>query len=104
MVDLATGSLIREIKTNSAPQTATQSFGLSQAVVMDNGADYIDDVAIAGDLAGNLWRFDLTAESPSDWKVDLMFKSYGSGGAAAVGDQPIALPRRSWQPPTVVTR
>lgn len=90
VVDLATGSLIREIKTNSAPQTATQSFGLSQAVVMDNGADYIDDVAIAGDLAGNLWRFDLTAESPSDWKVDLMFKSYGSGGAAAVGDQPIA--------------
>ncbi|MBK9658035.1 MAG: hypothetical protein IPO66_22520 [Rhodanobacteraceae bacterium] len=90
VIDLATGQLIREILTSSAPQAATQSFGLSQAIVMDISTDFIDDVAIAGDLAGNLWRFDLSGASPSDWKVDLMFKTYGAGGAAAVGDQPIA--------------
>jgi type IV pilus assembly protein PilY1 len=90
VIDLETGRLIREILTSSAPQAATQSFGLSQAIVMDVSSDYVDDVAIAGDLAGNLWRFDLSADDPSDWKVDLMFRTYGDGGAAAVGDQPIA--------------
>lgn len=89
VIDIATGQLIREIITSSAPQSATQSFGLSQAIVMDVAGDYVDDVAFAGDLAGNLWRFDLTGDNPSDWKVDLMFKTYGAGGGA-VGDQPIA--------------
>lgn len=97
VIDMATGQLIREILTSSAPQTATRSYGLSQAIVMDTGADYIDDVAIAGDLAGNLWRFDLTGDNPADWKVDLMFKTYGTGGAANPGDQPIAFA------PTILT-
>lgn len=66
-----------------------QTFGLSQSIVLDTGTDFIDDVAIAGDLAGNLWRFDLSGSSPSDWKVDLMFKTYGTGGSTAVGEQPI---------------
>ncbi|MBK8069886.1 MAG: hypothetical protein IPK27_20400 [Rhodanobacteraceae bacterium] len=88
VIDMATGQLIREIITSTAPQSATQSFGLSQAIVMDVGGDYIDDVAFAGDLAGNMWRFDLTG-SPAEWKVDLMFKTYGTGGVG-VGDQPIA--------------
>jgi type IV pilus assembly protein PilY1 len=92
VIDLATGQLIREIRTSTAPQftAGTRTFGLSQAIVYDIGSDQIGDVAIAGDLAGNLWRFDLSATDPADWSVDLMFQSYGSGGAAAVGDQPIA--------------
>jgi type IV pilus assembly protein PilY1 len=92
VIDLATGTLIREIRTSTAPQftNTTQTFGLSQPIVYDLGTDQIGDVAVAGDLAGNLWRFDLTGNNPSAWKVDLMFRSYGPGGAAAVGDQPIA--------------
>lgn len=90
VIDLETGTLIREILTSSAPQAATASFGLSQAIAMDDGTDFIDDVAVAGDLAGNLWRFDLSSDTPADWKVDLIFRTYGNGGAAAVGDQPIA--------------
>lgn len=92
VIDLATGRLIREILTSSAPQftASTRSFGLSQAIVYDLSTDQIGDVAVAGDLAGNLWRFDLSADDPDQWSVDLMFQSYGSGGAAAVGHQPIA--------------
>lgn len=96
VIDLATGQLLREIITNTAPQAATQSFGLSQAIVMDVGSDSVDDVAIAGDLAGNLWRFDLSGDTPADWKVDLMFTTYGAGGGAtagaagAVGERPIS--------------
>ncbi|GMU42674.1 MAG: hypothetical protein IT479_07360 [Xanthomonadales bacterium] len=97
VIDLETGQLIREILTSTAPQAAmaTRSFGLSQPAVMDVGSDFIDDVAIAGDLAGNLWRFDLTGD-PADWSVDLMFRTYGAGGGnapgvgASAGDLPIS--------------
>ncbi len=90
VIDLATGTLIREILTSSAPQTADRSFGLSQPIVMDTGTDFIDDVAFAGDLAGNLWRFDLSSDDPTSWKVDLMFTTYGPGGGATPGAAGVA--------------
>jgi type IV pilus assembly protein PilY1 len=92
VIDLQTGQLIREIRTSTAPQfgQAAKTFGLSQAIVYDFGNDQVADIAVAGDLAGNLWRFDLTSDNPTEWSVDLMFKSYGNGGALTVGDQPIA--------------
>lgn len=92
VIDLKTGTLIREIKTSEASQfgLATSTFGLSTPMTLDRfGRDYSIDVVYAGDLAGNLWRFNLEGD-PDDWKVDLMFRTYGAGGASAVGDQPIA--------------
>ncbi len=85
VIDLQTGALIKEIRT-PAP-TSGVSYGLSTATVYDFGSNQIDDIAVAGDLAGNLWRFDLTGD-PSTWKADLMFTSYGDG--VAVGEQPIS--------------
>ena len=90
VIDLATGALIREIRTSSAPQSPAATFGLSQPIVYDLGNDQTADVVMAGDLAGNLWRFDVSGDTPSDWKVDLMFRTYGNGGAALPGDQPIS--------------
>jgi type IV pilus assembly protein PilY1 len=58
-------------------------------MVYDVGSDQVDDLVYAGDLAGNLWRFDLSDNNPNSWKVDLMFTTYGDGGATNVGDQPI---------------
>jgi type IV pilus assembly protein PilY1 len=92
VIDLNTGTLIKELRTSTAPQVpgATRSFGLSQPIVYDFGLDQINDIALAGDLAGNLWRFDISSADPNDWKVDLIFRTYGNGGAPAAGDQPIA--------------
>ncbi len=92
VIDLETGQLIRELRTSLAPQTMPtgfKTFGLSTPMVYDLGSDEVDDLAYAGDLAGNLWRFDLSDSNPNNWKVDLMFTSYGNGGAATAGDQPI---------------
>ncbi len=94
VIDLETGKLIREIKTSTAPQLGAlggtfKTFGLSTPMVYDEGGDEVDDLAYAGDLAGNLWRFDLSSDKPADWTVDLMFRSTGNGGAAKQGDQPI---------------
>jgi type IV pilus assembly protein PilY1 len=92
VIDLKTGQLVKELRTSLATQTRPSGFktyGLSTPTVYDIGFDQIDDLVYAGDLAGNLWRFDLSDADPSNWKVDLMFATYGSGGATSVGDQPI---------------
>jgi type IV pilus assembly protein PilY1 len=93
VIDLETGLLIREIRTSGAPETRPAgflSYGLSTPMVYDEGSDQIDDLVYAGDLAGNLWRFDLSDANPANWKVNLMFTTYGStGGATAAGNQPI---------------
>uniref|UniRef100_UPI002636B2FC pilus assembly protein n=1 Tax=Dokdonella sp. TaxID=2291710 RepID=UPI002636B2FC len=93
VIDLETGTLIREIRTSAAPQQRPSGFktlGLSTPMVYDLASDEVDDIVYAGDLAGNLWRFDLTdAEDPNNWTVDLMFTTYGNGGADKAGNQPI---------------
>jgi len=99
VIDLESGNLIRELKTSTAPQAGgVTTFGLSQPGVYDLGNDQVDDVAVAGDLAGNAWRFDLSAANPVDWKVDLLFKSYpstanngASGTCDAFGKCPITV-------------
>ena len=84
VIDLQTGDLIREIQAGTAPTT----FAMSTAAVYDLNSDQVDDIAVAGDLAGNLWRFDLSCSSPGSWTVDLMFKTYTNTGE--IGRHPIS--------------
>ncbi|MBL8296849.1 MAG: hypothetical protein JNN30_00755 [Rhodanobacteraceae bacterium] len=76
VLDLETGARIAEIQTATAPQSVPLSFGLSTPAAYDIDSNQIDDIAVAGDLVGNLFRFDLSASDPAQWKVDLMFKTY----------------------------
>ena len=55
VVNLADGTLIAKIPTSSAT-----SNGLSTPVLYDANNDQIADYAYAGDLQGNMWKFDLT--------------------------------------------
>lgn len=55
VVDAQTGTLIKEMRTPAD----VVSHGLTSPVVGDYDNDQVDDVAYAGDLDGNLWRFDL---------------------------------------------
>lgn len=43
--------------------------GLSQPTWIDTNNDGVADYIYAGDLKGNLWKFDVSSKSPSDWKV-----------------------------------
>ncbi len=96
VLDAQTGALIRQIKTSSAPQSAVISYGLAAPVLGDYQNDQIDDVAFAGDMQGNLWRFDLSATNPGDWDVDLVLQPVTPGA------RPItAMPRLF---PDVLTR
>jgi type IV pilus assembly protein PilY1 len=43
--------------------------GLSTPVLFDSDGDGLIDVAYAGDLLGNMWKFDLSAPSSAGWAV-----------------------------------
>lgn len=64
VVDLASGALIRKI----AAGTATAN-GLSTPALHDANGDRIIDTVYAGDLQGNLWKFDLSSSNPASWGV-----------------------------------
>lgn len=55
LIDIETGELIRKLPT-AASDTNN---GLSSVRVADNNSDGFADYVYAGDLKGNLWRFDL---------------------------------------------
>lgn len=47
----------------------TGSNGLSTPALYDSNGDFIVDYAYAGDLQGNLWKFDLTNSTNTQWTV-----------------------------------
>lgn len=95
VLDAQTGKLIRELKTPAASAGGANSHGLATPVLGDYNDDQIDDVAFAGDLDGNLWRYDLSSGDPSSWTVTLAFKP------ATAGTQPItSMPRLFADPMT----
>jgi type IV pilus assembly protein PilY1 len=64
VINAATGALIKKLTTSVAVDN-----GLSSPVVLDFDSDGIADYVYAGDLNGNLWRFDLNGTSTSSWVV-----------------------------------
>lgn len=91
VLDAQTGAVMAELKTPSI--NGVSSHGLSTPVLGDYDNDQVDDVAFAGDLAGNLWRFDLSAPNPSAWKVSLAYRP------AQQGAQPITVMPRLFPDP-----
>jgi type IV pilus assembly protein PilY1 len=69
IVDLSNGTLIKKIPTNSSV-----SNGLSTPKLYDSNGDKIIDAVYAGDLQGNLWKFDLSASTSASWGL-------GNGGS-----------------------
>ncbi|GGA47020.1 pilus assembly protein [Dyella nitratireducens] len=91
VLDAQTGAVITELKTPS--MDGVSSYGLTTPVLGDYDNDQVDDVAFAGDLAGNLWRFDLTALNPEAWKVTLAYRPVQQG------EQPITVMPRLFPDP-----
>lgn len=84
VVDVQTGNLIRKIDTDAG--TAATPNGLATPAVVDINGDSTVDFAYAGDLQGNLWKFNLTSANPSSWDV-----AYIGGGVK----QPLFVARDS---------
>lgn len=67
IVDIETGELIKKIDTE-AGSVGTPN-GLSTPLLVDSDADFIVDYAYAGDLLGNMWKFDLRDANANSWDI-----------------------------------
>lgn len=98
ILNAATGQLIKKLSVDSP--VGNQANGLSSPTVIDENSDYRADYAYAGDLHGNVWKFDLRDANPEQWRVanggtplytarDGSGKSRAITAAPAVGFHPI---------------
>jgi type IV pilus assembly protein PilY1 len=73
VVDIATGAQLAKIDTGVGmaqdPLASSRPNGLATPAVIDHNGDGRSDTAYAGDLFGNLWKFDLSDANPNNWKV-----------------------------------
>lgn len=92
--NLDTGALIRKIDTGvGSPVTdSADSNGLSTSVGWDSDGNGTVDAVYAGDLLGNLWKFDVSSSTATTWGVANsarpIFAATYTGGATPVR-QPI---------------
>lgn len=88
VVRLSDGTLIKKI---TALATDSDN-GLSTPTLVDSDGDRIVDMAYAGDLKGNLWKFDLKSATASGWSASRLFAAVDdSGNAQPITVQPTAI-------------
>ena len=103
IINLDDGTVLRKIDTGVG--SAANQNGLSAPVPVDLDGDRITDTIYAGDLHGNMWKFDVSATNAGSWDVAFragsppqpapLFTALDSGGTAqtitvrpAVGSHP----------------
>lgn len=96
VLDLATGAIIKAIDTQVG--SASEPNGLSSPLPVDEDGDRVVDYVYAGDLQGNLWKFDLTDNNSAQWgsafksgnKPTPLFQAC-NGACSATTRQPITM-------------
>ena len=86
VVNLADGSLVKKMDTYSLDTNTAADNGMSTPALYVNGG--VVETAYAGDLHGNLWKFDISDADPNNWSVTRLFAATNSSGQA----QPITAP------------
>ena len=88
VVDIDSGEVIKKLKTGAG--SAASPNALATPLAIDTDSDATVDVVYAGDLLGNMWKFDLSSSNPAQWKVD--YKLFQAGqpitGAPDAGEHP----------------
>jgi len=65
LIDLLEGTLIRKIDTQAGSTSLTNGLATPRGWDLDGNGTV--DLIYAGDLLGNVWKFNLTSATPSDW-------------------------------------
>lgn len=76
IVDLASGTILREIVVDTAHPN-----GLASPAAIDKNGDGIVDTAYAGDLKGQVWKFDLSDGTPSRWSASVLLAAKDAASA-----------------------
>jgi type IV pilus assembly protein PilY1 len=86
VVDIANGNVLRRFDLDGGMTadelTASMPLGngLSRVTAVDNNSDGKVDMAYGGDLAGNVWRFDMTSGDISAWTVQKFYTAKDADG------------------------
>jgi len=75
IIDIKTGEIITSIDTGVGDSSTPN--GLSTPITVDENGDRIIDSIYAGDLLGNMWKFDVSNKLSSKWEV-----AYSAGSPA----------------------
>ena len=73
VVNVETGAIVKKIDLG-------EGLGLSTPSVVDIDADDIADFVYAGDLEGNLWRFDIRSADPNSWTFTKLTTAMDANG------------------------
>ena len=90
VIELSTGNVLARLDTGVGSNAQPNGLG---GVTLARDGNQVITAAYAGDLHGNLWKFDLASKTVSDWKV-----SYGRKPMFTTDDE-----RPITAPPTTVT-
>ena len=97
IVDVETGALLKKIDTGVG-SVGTPN-GLATPLLIDTNGDFVVDFIYAGDLLGNLWKFDVSDVNPTNWG-----SAFSSGGSpiplftAVAGQQITSQPQAAVHP------
>jgi len=97
IVDLETGALIKKIDTGINALSTPN--GLSTPTTLDSDGDYRADAVYAGDLEGNMWKFDISSADPAQWGVAYLTGTTPTPLYTACAEEPCSTTNR--QPITV---
>ena len=77
LVDSTTGAVTFQF-LDTKIGSSTSANGISYVTSADLDGDHIVDYLYAGDLQGNVWRFDVTSKNSNSWSVS----KFGANGSA----------------------
>ncbi len=81
------------IKLSVGTGSLTTPNGLATPYPIDVNQDYVIDYIYAGDLNGQLWKFNLTNSSPSTWTGSAFFEAkYSTAGDQKITTMPVVGP------------
>lgn len=68
VVDIKTGDVLRQLKPTGAGY-ATRNGLINIVAVGLNNADGLADTVYGGDMQGNVWKYDISSQTPASWSI-----------------------------------
>jgi hypothetical protein len=68
LIDIGTGTVVKKISTNTGSTGSPN--GLAAPALVDEDGDGDVDFAYAGDIDGDMWKFNLEGSTPGSWILD----------------------------------
>ena len=88
VLNLQNANLLKVLAGTEASASGSMN-GLSTPIPVDLDGDRVTDLVYAGDLLGNLWRFDLRASQSNNWTVNKIITACVDATCTTSNRQPI---------------